>query len=63
MAIPEIKEMKAQWHAEVQPEYTLKDVAAHNLKDDIWIAIYGQGKSSYPWSLERDCSSLTRVSL
>ncbi|XHG06338.1 hypothetical protein AWENTII_009543 [Aspergillus wentii] len=42
MAIPEIKEMKAQWHAEVQPEYTLKDVAAHNLKDDIWIVIHGQ---------------------
>lgn len=25
-------------------EYTLADVAKHNRKDDIWIAIHGQGK-------------------
>lgn len=25
-------------------EYTLADVAKHNRKDDIWIAIHGQGR-------------------
>jgi cytochrome-b5 reductase len=27
------------------PEYTLKEVALHNRKDDNWIVIHGQGKS------------------
>lgn len=25
-------------------EYTLADIAKHNRKDDIWIAVHGQGK-------------------
>ncbi|KAJ5772005.1 hypothetical protein N7520_002534 [Penicillium odoratum] len=34
---------KAQWPAEAElPEYTLKDVAAHNTKNDTWIVIHGQ---------------------
>jgi hypothetical protein len=44
MAASDIKEPKAQWQAEVElPEYTLKDVAAHNTKKDTWIVIHGQG--------------------
>ncbi|CAI7666334.1 hypothetical protein N7533_000436 [Penicillium manginii] len=43
MAASDIKEPKAQWQAEVElPEYTLKDVAAHNTKKDTWIVIHGQ---------------------
>jgi hypothetical protein len=30
------------------PEYTLKEVALHNRKDDNWIVIHGQGKSHDP---------------
>ena len=37
-------ESKAQWPVETElPEYTLKDVAAHNTKKDTWIVIHGQG--------------------
>lgn len=44
MAASDVKEPKAQWKAEVKlPEYTLKDVAAHNTKKDTWIVIHGQG--------------------
>ena len=44
MSIPETKELKAEWKAEtVLPEYTLKDVAAHNTKGDTWMVIHGQG--------------------
>ncbi|KAJ5548598.1 hypothetical protein N7513_005832 [Penicillium frequentans] len=36
-------ELKAQWPVETElPEYTLKDVAAHNTKKDTWIVIHGQ---------------------
>ncbi|KAJ5385381.1 Cytochrome b5 [Penicillium concentricum] len=43
MSFPETKELKAQWKADVElPEYTLKDVAAHNTKGDIWMIIHGQ---------------------
>ncbi|KAJ5514915.1 Cytochrome b5 [Penicillium fimorum] len=43
MSVPETKELKAQWKADVElPEYTLKDVAAHNTKGDIWMIIHGQ---------------------
>ncbi|KXG50568.1 Cytochrome b5 [Penicillium griseofulvum] len=43
MSVPETKELKAQWKADVElPEYTLKDVAAHNTKGDIWMVIHGQ---------------------
>jgi cytochrome-b5 reductase len=30
------------------PEYTLKEVALHNSKDDNWIVIHGQGKPHGP---------------
>jgi cytochrome b involved in lipid metabolism len=30
------------------PEYTLKEVALHNRKDDNWIVIHGHGKSHAP---------------
>ncbi|KAJ5652563.1 hypothetical protein N7507_009989 [Penicillium longicatenatum] len=37
------KELKAQWPVETElPEYTLKEVAAHNTKSDTWIVIHGQ---------------------
>ncbi|KAJ5118487.1 Cytochrome b5 [Penicillium atrosanguineum] len=43
MAIPETKELKAQWKADVElPEYSMKDVAAHKSKTDMWIVIHGQ---------------------
>lgn len=46
MAVPETKELKAQWKGDIElPEYTMKDVAAHNTKTDMWIVIHGQGKS------------------
>lgn len=46
MAVPETKELKAQWKGDIElPEYTMKDVAAHNMKTDMWIVIHGQGKS------------------
>ena len=44
MSVPETKELKAEWKTEtVLPEYTLKDVAAHNTKGDTWMVIHGQG--------------------
>jgi cytochrome-b5 reductase len=44
MAVPETKELKAQWKADVElPEYSMKDVAAHKSKTDMWIVIHGQG--------------------
>jgi cytochrome-b5 reductase len=47
MAVPETKELKTQWQADVElPEYTMKDVAAHNTKADTWIVIHGQGRYS-----------------
>jgi len=50
MANSYVKELKAQWKTEVElPEFTLKDVAAHNAKNDTWIVIHGQG------SLQRLC--------
>ncbi|KAJ5116533.1 hypothetical protein N7456_000881 [Penicillium angulare] len=43
MTSTETKELKAQWPVEAElPEYTLKDVAAHNTKGDTWIIIHGQ---------------------
>ncbi|OQE15028.1 hypothetical protein PENFLA_c034G06875 [Penicillium flavigenum] len=43
MSVPETKELKAEWKADVElPEYTLKDVAAHNTKGDTWMVIHGQ---------------------
>ncbi|KAJ5198453.1 Cytochrome b5 [Penicillium cinerascens] len=43
MAVPETKELKAQWKGDIElPEYTMKDVAAHNTKTDLWIVIHGQ---------------------
>lgn len=37
---------KAKWETEVvSPEYTLKDVAAHNTKSDIWMVIHREGTS------------------
>ncbi|CAI7609598.1 unnamed protein product [Penicillium glandicola] len=43
MSVPETKELKAEWKADVElPEYTLKDVAAHNTKGDTWMIIHGQ---------------------
>ncbi|KAJ6137594.1 Cytochrome b5 [Penicillium samsonianum] len=43
MSVPETKELKAEWKAEIElPEYTLKDVAAHNTKGDTWMIIHGQ---------------------
>ncbi|KAK9852287.1 hypothetical protein MYU51_008723 [Penicillium brevicompactum] len=43
MSVPETKELKAEWKTEtVLPEYTLKDVAAHNTKGDTWMVIHGQ---------------------
>ncbi|KAJ6094251.1 hypothetical protein N7467_003096 [Penicillium canescens] len=43
MSVPETKELKAEWKADVVlPEYTLKDVAAHNTKGDTWMVIHGQ---------------------
>lgn len=45
MADTQTKDLKAQWPTEVElPEYTLKEVAAHNTKSDTWIIIHGQGK-------------------
>jgi hypothetical protein len=42
------KELKAQWPVETElPEYTLKEVAAHNTKSDTWIVIHGQGNCFY----------------
>ncbi|KAJ5110670.1 hypothetical protein N7532_001205 [Penicillium argentinense] len=39
----EAKELKAQWQTQTElPEYTLKDVTAHNSKSDCWIVIHGQ---------------------
>ena len=44
MANSDVKELKAEWKTEVElPEFTLKDVAAHNTKSDTWIVIHGQG--------------------
>lgn len=44
MANSDVKELKAQWKTEVElPEFTLKDVAAHNTKNDTLIVIHGQG--------------------
>ncbi|KAI2717411.1 hypothetical protein CBS147332_4291 [Penicillium roqueforti] len=37
MSVPETKELKVEL-----PEYTLKDVAAHNTKGDTWMVIHGQ---------------------
>lgn len=46
MSVPETKELKAEWKAEIElPEYTLKDVAAHNTKGDTWMIIHGQGNN------------------
>ncbi|KAJ5241859.1 uncharacterized protein N7469_000186 [Penicillium citrinum] len=43
MANSDVKELKAQWKTEVElPEFTLKDVAAHNTKNDTLIVIHGQ---------------------
>lgn len=43
---PERKELKAQWEAEVDVlEYSLKDVAKHNTKNDVWVVIHGKGKT------------------
>ncbi|OQE46143.1 hypothetical protein PENCOP_c001G02008 [Penicillium coprophilum] len=43
MSVPQTTELKAQWQADVElPEYTLKDVTAHNTKGDIWMVIHGQ---------------------
>ncbi|KAK4863179.1 hypothetical protein LT330_001957 [Penicillium expansum] len=43
MSVPETKELKAEWKPDVElPEYTLKDVAAHNTKGDTWMVIHGQ---------------------
>ncbi|KAI4754784.1 hypothetical protein D6C84_10476 [Aureobasidium pullulans] len=40
---PERKELKAQWEAEVDVlEYSLKDVAKHNTKNDVWVVIHGK---------------------
>lgn len=48
MAASDIKEPKAQWQTEVElPEYTLKDIAAHNTKKDTWIVIHGQGLTEF----------------
>ncbi|CAG8141609.1 unnamed protein product [Penicillium salamii] len=39
----ETKELQTEWKTEtVLPEYTLKDVAAHNTKGDTWMVIHGQ---------------------
>ena len=38
MSVPETKELNVEL-----PEYTLKDVAAHNTKGDTWMVIHGQG--------------------
>jgi cytochrome-b5 reductase len=47
MAVPEMKELRTQWQADVElPEYTTKDLAAHNTKADMWIVIHGQGRYS-----------------
>lgn len=44
MSIPETKEHKAEWTADIElPQYTLKDVTAHNTKGDTWMIIHGQG--------------------
>lgn len=44
MSVPGTKELKTEWKADaVLPEYTLKDVAAHNTKGDTWMVIHGQG--------------------
>jgi cytochrome-b5 reductase len=56
MAVPETKELKTHWQADVElPEYTMKDVAAHNTKADTWIVIRGQGRSSTLESVIKIC--------
>ncbi|KAJ5151754.1 Cytochrome b5 [Penicillium capsulatum] len=43
MAATEGKELKAEWQTDMDlPEYTLKEVATHNTKNDTWIVIHGQ---------------------
>ncbi|QQK41801.1 Cytochrome b5 reductase, putative [Penicillium digitatum] len=43
MSVPETKELRSEWKSDVElPEYTLKDVAAHNTKGDTWVIIHGQ---------------------
>ncbi|KAJ6111559.1 Cytochrome b5 [Penicillium sp. IBT 18751x] len=43
MTVPETKELKTQWKADVElPELSMKDVAAHKSKTDMWIVIHGQ---------------------
>lgn len=43
----ETKELQTEWKTEtVLPEYTLKDVAAHNTKGDTWMVIHGQGANA-----------------
>lgn len=56
MSVPETKELKAEWKADVElPEYTLKDVAAHNTKGDTWMVIHGQGNNLFKITRKDRC--------
>lgn len=46
----------AQWKPEVEvPIYSLKEVAAHNKKNDMWIVVHGKGTLQHSRFQRKNC--------